>query len=34
MVSQKDNIKVDLEETGCEDAEWIHLVCDRVKWCV
>jgi hypothetical protein len=28
----KDNIKMDLEETGCEGMEWIHVAKDRVQW--
>jgi hypothetical protein len=28
----KDNIKMDLRETGFGDVEWIHLAQDRDKW--
>jgi hypothetical protein len=28
----KDNIKIGLKETGCEDVDWIHLDQDRVQW--
>jgi hypothetical protein len=29
-----DNIKMGLEEIGCEDVDWIHLAEDRVQWWV
>jgi hypothetical protein len=29
---RKDNIKVDLKETGIEDTNWIHLAKDMVQW--
>jgi hypothetical protein len=28
----KDDIKVDLKETGWEGVDWIHLALDRDKW--
>jgi hypothetical protein len=27
----EDNIRIDLTEEGCEDADWIHLVWDGVQ---
>ena len=29
---REDNIKKDLEEIGCEGADWINLVRDRDRW--
>ena len=28
----EDNIKMDLQEMGCEGLDWIELAQDRVKW--
>jgi len=28
----EDNIKVDLEEVGCGDTDWIELAQDRDRW--
>jgi hypothetical protein len=28
----EDNIKMDFQEVGCEDMEWIELALDRDKW--
>jgi hypothetical protein len=28
----EDNIKMDLEEMGFEDLDWIHLAQDRDRW--
>jgi hypothetical protein len=28
----EDNIKMDLEEIGCEVVDWIHLAQDRDQW--
>ena len=27
-----DNIKIDLQELGCEGMDWIELAQDRVRW--
>jgi hypothetical protein len=26
------SIKMDLQEIGCEDVNWVHLLQDRVRW--
>jgi hypothetical protein len=28
----EDNIKMDLQEVGCEDVDWIELAQDRERW--
>jgi hypothetical protein len=28
----KDNIKMDLQEVGCKDMDWIELAQDRDRW--
>ena len=28
----EDNIKMDLQEVGCEDTEWIYMAQDRDRW--
>ena len=28
----EDNIKIDLQEVGCEGADWIELAQDRYRW--
>ena len=28
----EDNIKMDLQEVGCEDVDWIELSQDRDRW--
>jgi len=28
----EDNIKMDLQEVGCGDTDWIDLVQDRYRW--
>jgi hypothetical protein len=28
----EDNIKIDLQEVGCEDMEWIDLAQDKDRW--
>ena len=28
----EDNIKMDRQEVGCEDVDWIHLAQDRDRW--
>ena len=28
----EDNIKIDLQEVGCEDMDWIQLAQDRDRW--
>jgi hypothetical protein len=28
----QDNVKVDLQEVGCGDVDWIYLAKDRDKW--
>jgi hypothetical protein len=30
--SCEDSIEMDLEETGCEDVDWIHMAQYRVQW--
>jgi hypothetical protein len=29
---QRDNIRMDLREVGCEDVDWLHLDQDRDQW--
>jgi hypothetical protein len=29
---QEDDIRINFEETGYEDADWIHLAQDRIQW--
>ena len=29
---QEDNIKMDLQEVGCEDMDWIDVAQDRDRW--
>jgi len=29
---RENNIKTDLQETGCEGTDWIHLDQDRAQW--
>jgi hypothetical protein len=29
---QQDNIKTDIQETGCERVDWMNLAQDRFKW--
>jgi len=28
----EDNIKMDLQEVGCEDVDWIHVAQDMDRW--
>jgi hypothetical protein len=28
----KDNIKMNVKETGCKGVDWIHLTQDRIQW--
>jgi len=28
----EDNIKMDLQEVGCRDMDWIELAQDRIRW--
>ena len=31
-LSWKDNIKMELQEVGCEDMDWIYVAQDRDRW--
>ena len=32
LLTKEDNIKMDLQEVGCEDMDWIDLAQDRDRW--
>jgi hypothetical protein len=29
---EKDNIKMDLGEVGCDDVDWVHLAENMIQW--
>jgi len=32
MTQMEDNIKMDLQEVGCESMDWIYVAQDRDRW--
>jgi hypothetical protein len=32
LLTKEDSIKMDLQEVGCEDMDWIDLAQDRDRW--
>jgi hypothetical protein len=32
LLSKRDNMKMDVQEVGCEGMEWINLAHDRDRW--